>query len=167
MLVVRGRVAHDYIVVLFNTEKQTHNVGIATPIADHIVSVGLNGVVHEIGKDINQALQADTDLANEIKQLEKQEGEVANAFNEEALPKEMGKKDGKLILAEEIVLGSVSGGTYMLYLRSLGGDQPILFMTAWLTGLILMQSGYMLGVWFLGYWGSKYETQQPQEINVP
>lgn len=85
----------------------------------------------------------------------------------DARPKQAGKPDGKLILAEEIVLGSVSGGTYMLYLKGLGGDRPILFMTTWLAGLTLMQCGYMVGVWFLGYWGSKYETHLPEEINVP
>uniref|UniRef100_A0A8H7XP05 P-loop containing nucleoside triphosphate hydrolase protein n=1 Tax=Psilocybe cubensis TaxID=181762 RepID=A0A8H7XP05_PSICU len=148
----------------------THNVSLVGPIAEHIVSVDLSGTVHNMGKDINQVLQADADLASELKRLDKLElmGEDLDGKDstDERL-KEAGKPDGKLILAEEIVLGKVSGGTYMLYLKGLGGDRPILFMTAWLTGLILMQCGYMVGVWFLGFWGSKYETHLPEEINVP
>lgn len=82
-------------------------------------------------------------------------------------PKEDSKTGGKLTLAEEISLGHVSGSSYMLLLKGLGGHHPVLFMTAWLTGILLMNVGYMLSVWFLGYWGSMYDAHRPENIRSP
>ena len=80
--------------------------------------------------------------------------------------KEADKADGKLILAEEIAEGRVTWRSMMLFLKGLGGDKPIFFMTAWMAGIALMHGGSMLGVWFLGYWGSQYETHKPEEVHV-
>lgn len=80
--------------------------------------------------------------------------------------KEADKPDGKLILAEEIAEGRVTWRSMMLFLKGLGGDKPIFFMTAWMMGIALMHGGSMLGVWFLGFWGSQYETHAPEEVHV-
>jgi len=80
--------------------------------------------------------------------------------------KEADKPDGKLILAEEIAEGRVTWRSMMLFLKGLGGNNPVFFMTAWMTGIALMHGGSMLGVWFLGFWGSQYETHAPEDVDV-
>jgi hypothetical protein len=80
--------------------------------------------------------------------------------------KEGDKSDGKLILAEEIAQGRVTWRSMALFLRGLGGDKPIFFLTAWLMGMTLVQGGHVLAVWFLGFWGSQYETHAPEDVNV-
>ena len=76
------------------------------------------------------------------------------------------KLDGKLILAEEIAEGRVTWRSMVLFLKGLGGDKPILFLTAWLMGMTLVHGGHSLAVWFLGVWGSQYETHAPEDVNV-
>ena len=76
------------------------------------------------------------------------------------------KPDGKLILAEEIAEGRVTWKSMVLFLKGLGGDKPILFLTVWLMGMTLVHGGHVLAVWFLGVWGSQYETHAPEDVNV-
>jgi hypothetical protein len=126
--------------------------------------VGLDGVAHEIGTDISAVLVHDPLLAKEVEQ-EKEEAEMEAAVIDKVV-KEADKPDGKLILAEEIAEGRVTWRSMMLFLKGLGGDKPIFFMTAWMMGISLMHGGSMLGVWFLGFWGSQYETHAPEEVHV-
>jgi hypothetical protein len=81
--------------------------------------------------------------------------------------KEGGQPDGKLILAEEIAQGRVTRKSLMLFLKGLGGDNPIFFLAAWMLGLALMHGGSMVALWFLGFWGSQYETHAPEDVRVP
>jgi len=76
------------------------------------------------------------------------------------------KPDGKLIVAEEIAEGRVTWRSMVLFLKGLGGDKPFLFLTAWLMGMTLMHGGQVFAVWFLGVWGSQYETHAPEDVNV-
>lgn len=80
--------------------------------------------------------------------------------------KESDKPDGKLILAEEIVEGRVTWKSMMLFFKGLGGERPVFFLLAWSLGLILMHGGNMLAVWFLGFWGSQYETHAAEDVDV-
>lgn len=130
-----------------------------------MIQVGLDGVAHEIGTDISAVLVHDPLLAKEVEQ-EKEEAEMEAAVIDKVV-KEADKPDGKLILAEEIAEGRVTWRSMMLFLKGLGGDKPIFFMTAWMTGIALMHGSSMLGVWFLGFWGSQYETHAPEEVHVP
>lgn len=77
------------------------------------------------------------------------------------------KKDGKLILAEEIARGHVSWRSLKLILTALGGKHPVLFFIIYFGGTVLMQLGYVIALWFLGYWGSQYETHRPEDVSVP
>lgn len=142
---------------------QTHNVTLASPIANHFVSIGLDGVAREIGKDIKVALANDSVLASEVQQV-KEENEIENVVIDSSAKEEsLNSREGKLIMAEEIAQGRVSKKSYMLFLRGLGA---FLFLTAWMTGLALMHGGSMLAVWFLGYWGHQYETHDPKDVQV-
>ncbi|KAF9480291.1 multidrug resistance-associated ABC transporter [Pholiota conissans] len=141
----------------------THNIALTAPIADHIVTVGKDGVAHEIGNDISAVL-ADPILAHEVKQ-EKEEAEIEKEVID-TVKKEDAQPDGKLILAEEIAEGRVTWKSMMLFLRGLGGERPIFFMAAYLLGLALMHGGNMLAVWFLGFWGSQYDNRNPDDVDV-
>ncbi|KAF8966908.1 multidrug resistance-associated ABC transporter [Flammula alnicola] len=142
----------------------THNVALTIPIADYIVSVGADGVAHEVGTDMSAVL-ADPTLAREVEQ-EQDEAEMEKEVVD-TVKKEGGQPDGKLILAEEIAEGRVTWKSLMLFLKGLGGDKPIFFLIAWILGLALMHGGNMLAVWFLGFWGSQYETHAPEDVRVP
>ncbi|PPQ71819.1 hypothetical protein CVT26_007733 [Gymnopilus dilepis] len=146
----------------------THHVELVSPIADHIVSVGLDGVVRAMGKDINTALANDSTLAYQVEQTKQEDDiqEKAEVVQQESIDKPAAPS-GKLIMAEEIAEGRVSREAYMLYLRGLGSTHPFLFLVAWMSGLVLIHAGSVLAVWFLGYWSHQYETGEPQDVNVP
>ena len=166
VLLVVSRVKHIFLYSHLNMSRyfQTHNVALTSPIADNIIQVGLDGVAHEIGTDISAVLVHDPDLAKEVEQ-EEEEAEMEAAVIDKVV-KEADKPDGKLILAEEIAEGRVTWRSMMLFLKGLGGNNPVFFMTAWMTGIALMHGGSMLGVWFLGFWGSQYETHAPEDVDV-
>lgn len=78
----------------------------ARPIADYVVSMGVDGQVASHG-DIAEALANDQLLAQELsedqKALDKHDGEV-----DPPQPGEESKSDGKLIIAEEVEEGHLS-----------------------------------------------------------
>ena len=143
---------------------QTHNVALTAPIADFVVSIDLNGIPHDVGTDIPAALESDPIPAHEVDTAQQEsdiEKQVTNAVN-----KEERKSDGKLILAEEIVEGRITWKTLKLYLGGLGGNHPFLFATVWIAGILATDVAVNFSVWFLGYWGSQYETHRPEEVQV-
>ena len=129
-----------------------------------MVSIDLNGVPHDVGTDIAAALETDPVLAH-MADTEQQESDiekqVVDAVNKEE------KTDGKLILAEEIVEGRITWKALKLYLDGLGGNHPFLFAAVWISGLLATQLAVNFGGWFLGYWGSQYETHHPEEVPAP
>ncbi|KAF8157953.1 multidrug resistance-associated ABC transporter [Crassisporium funariophilum] len=142
----------------------THNIALTSAIADHIVSIGLDGIARDAGNDISAAIASDRALARE---LEHEQEEVdLEAKVVDTVTKEDEKSDGKLIVAEEIVEGRVGWKAMKLLLKGLGGDRPIFFLTFWLLGLAFMHGANSFAIWFLGYWGSQYETHAPQDVRV-
>ena len=73
--------------------------------------------------------------------------------------------DGKLIVAEEIAEGHVTWKSLKLYLSGLGGDFPFMFFSTWISAMVLTDWANAFQVWFLGYWGSQYETHASSEVN--
>jgi hypothetical protein len=121
----------------------------AKPLADYVVSMGLDGHVHSHAS-ISEALAADEVLAEELSKDE----EVLDKKTDEidTLPATETKADGKLIVAEEIEEGHVSWDALKLYFRALGGNHALLFFTLLLSGLGLTQLSQAFQTWFLGYW---------------
>ena len=85
---------------------QTHNVGMASPLADFVVSLGSNGQVVSEGS-VSDALAKNSELAEELKHVEEaieldkdEDAEQAEAVVED--------NSGKLVVAEEIEEGHVS-----------------------------------------------------------
>ena len=128
-----------------------------------MVSIGLDGIPHDVGTNISAALESDPVLAHEADTEQQQsdiEKQVVDASNKEE------KSDGKLILAEEIVEGRITWRAIKLYLDGLSGGHPFMFMTFWLVGLMTTHAAVNFGVWFLGYWGSQYDNHPPDQVQV-
>jgi len=110
---------------------------------------------------LSAAITRDPTLAAEVKHDE----EVAKIGQEEipAEPKKL--SEGKLIVAEEIVEGHITWRSLKLLLRILGGGHPTLFFVICIFALLLNKWSITFQTWFLGYWGSQYETRPPSEVN--
>lgn len=86
---------------------QTHNVAMASPIAEYVVSLGLDGKVASRGSVLD-ALAHDNALSKEVAE-EVVAIEIADTEIDSEEPGEADKKaDGKLTVAEEIHEGHVS-----------------------------------------------------------
>jgi hypothetical protein len=91
----------------------THNVAMTAPVADYVISLGVDGRVRSRGT-VKEALARDSvfkrELAQEEKELKKAEDvdseDESAATAAEAVPAQTG--DGKLIMKEEIAEGHVS-----------------------------------------------------------
>lgn len=133
------------------------------PIAAFIVSMR-DGTVRSQGENAREVLEDDLVMKVDAKVMQ-EELEIANEAVQELSTKET-PVDGKLVVAEEISQGHVTWKSYKLFLSSLGGDHPILFYFLWLCGFLLSDSIRTSQTWFLGYWGSQYETHDPSEVAV-
>ncbi|KAH9480738.1 ATP-binding cassette transporter abc4 [Psilocybe cubensis] len=142
----------------------THNVALATPIAEYIVSLAQDGSVKARDNDIAMAIAHDPDLAKEM-ELDGQRLDVANQ-EVTSLAKKDTPSNGKLIMKEEIAEGHVTWKSIKLFLSGLGGNYPFVFFSLWLSGNILTDWITTLQTWFLGYWGSQYENHAPSEVHA-
>jgi hypothetical protein len=88
---------------------QTHNIALARPIAEYVVSITSDGRV--IGQDtVSEALMKDETLAQEIKYHEAliSQNELGHDEPENDESNIQGKKSGKLVVAEEMSMGRLS-----------------------------------------------------------
>ncbi|KAI0948128.1 hypothetical protein AcW1_009723 [Taiwanofungus camphoratus] len=141
----------------------THNIAMAIPISEFVVSLGTDGRILSQG-GLSNALAKDDKLAaavaEEIKEIEKAEEEV-----DQIIP-EVKQADGKLIVAEEISEGHVSWQALKLFFTSLGGRHPVAFWF-WLFGsYILSELASVIQIWVLGLWARQYEKHQSSEVAV-
>ncbi|KAJ7147409.1 P-loop containing nucleoside triphosphate hydrolase protein [Mycena crocata] len=141
----------------------THNVAMAGKIADHVVSVDLNGHVRSQGS-ISDALEKDKVLAEEVGKdkeiLEAAEKEI-DAPPPGGEPK---KTDGKLIVAEEIAVGHVSWSALSLYFESMGGRNSPLFFPIVISLILATEGVPIFRTWYLGYWASLYGHGVPVAV---
>ena len=140
---------------------QTHNVVLAAPIAQHVVSVGQDGTVRSQEIEyLGTALALDSSVAPEADRFSRTViGEVKPHIKDSST-------DGKLVIAEEIEKGHVTWKSMKLYLSGLGGEYPLMFFSIWISASFLTDWVDTFQVWFLGYWGSQYETHTPSEVNA-
>lgn len=134
---------------------------LATPLADFVVDVDMDGNVTPQGSGIAAVLSHDQVLASEVQEedkLVKQKEDIDSTAQE--------PNSGKLVIAEEIKQGRVDQSAYNLFLFALGGKHPVVFLVLWITGIILTEGITNFQIWYLGYWGSKYETRPSSEISA-
>lgn len=118
-----------------------------SPVADFVVAVGLDGRIVSQGS-IDEALEKDPALRKEALEEEKIEEKGLEVV--ENLAKEIPRKDGKLILAEEKAEGHVGWPALILYLTSMGGPVfwAIFFIISIGNNLIQVVQNYWLGYFF-------------------
>jgi hypothetical protein len=85
---------------------QTHNITMASPIADFVVSIGSNGHVLRQGS-LSSALEFNKDLSADV-DADKREVRLAQELDTETPDVHINNGSGKLIVAEEIAEGHVS-----------------------------------------------------------
>jgi hypothetical protein len=135
-------------------------VALAGPVAQFVVSIGLDGSVRSQGADIGTALSVDPMLAAEVEHdKESLEKDGKQASSEAAA-------DGKLVLAEELAEGHITWKSMRLLLSGFGGNHPILFFAVVVAGIVAIQLASTGKTWFLGVWGSQYETHDPSEVSL-
>ncbi|KAI9444468.1 hypothetical protein H4582DRAFT_1805817 [Lactarius indigo] len=143
----------------------THNVAMASPLADYVVSLGKDGRIASRGS-VSDALKKDKTLAKELA-----EGTRAIKDDEKKIdgpePDETAKPtDGKLILAEEIAEGHVSWDAVKLFTNGLGGAHPVLFWIVVAGGLLLCETLMAVQTWFMGYWAEQYVIYPPDQVDI-
>ena len=138
---------------------KTHNVALAVPTAQHVVSISQDGTVQsQTVEHFNTALMNEQSLISKVEHDPKAVVEgVKPAINNNKTV------DGKLIIAEEIEEGHVTWKSMKLYFSALGGDYPLMFFAIWISATFLTDWVNTFQVWFLGYWGSRYEIDT--EVN--
>ncbi|KAH9912641.1 uncharacterized protein B0H18DRAFT_889646 [Fomitopsis serialis] len=144
----------------------THNVAMASPIADFVVSLGTDGRIASQGT-MSKVLAKDKELSKEIEEENKEIEKAEHTVDDQQPIDEPKKSDGKLILSEEISVGHVSWPALRMFFSSLGGGHQFVFWTLFVGTLVLSQLCETVQIWFLGYWAQQYEEHDPSEVNVP
>ncbi|KAH9854915.1 multidrug resistance-associated ABC transporter [Lenzites betulinus] len=159
----KGDLLHGRTVLLV-----THNVAMASPIADYVVNLGTDGRIASQGT-LSKVLAKDKNLSEELaeerKELKKIDTEVDQPAepDEEVAPQ---KTDGKLIVAEEIAEGHVSWPALRLYLFSMGGGHSFIFWTSVIAFLLICEFMGVFQTYWLGYWAQQYEDQEQADVKV-
>lgn len=131
------------------------------PLAQFIVSIGLDGGIRSQGTDIGTAISRDPALASEVKHDKELTEKEADQSPAAQVP------TGKLTVPEEIAQGHITWKSMKLILLGLGGDHPIFFFVAIYLALISQCLFHAGQPWFLGIWGAQYETHRPSEVSLP
>ncbi|KAH9840299.1 uncharacterized protein C8Q71DRAFT_703286 [Rhodofomes roseus] len=142
----------------------THNILLASPIADFVVALGANGTISSQGLIAN-ALEHDKALATEVAK-EEAEIEKAEATVDEQVPEEA-TEDGKLVVEEEVTVGHVGWQAMRLYISRLGGNHQVFFWSSFIGGLLLSSLLTILETWFLGFWARQYEEMPASQVIAP
>ncbi|KAH8990840.1 hypothetical protein EDB92DRAFT_1935217 [Lactarius akahatsu] len=143
----------------------THNVAMAYPIADYVVSLGLDGRITSHGS-VSDALTKDKTFAKGLAEsFCAIKGDGTKIVVEEP-DKTTGRVDGKLILAEESAYGHVGWDPINLFIHELGGTRVFLFWTLFIGGLLLFNALLAAQTWFMGYWAEQYEVYPPEQVSV-
>lgn len=151
----------------------------AAPLTDFVVSLNTDGYVVSQGS-VTDALTEDSRLVEEMKH-EEQAIELDEI--EETVTKPAEDKKGKLVVAEEIVIGRVSwnacehppspASVHMLlmifipvslFVRGLGGKWPAFFWLQYLCGLGITEFFDILEMWWLALWARQYILRDPSSV---
>ena len=129
-----------------------------------MVSIDQEGIVRSHGVE-----HFSTTLTNDETLTSEEESEHGPTVVEEVKPaiKRASSTDVKLVIAEEIEKGRVTWKSMKLFFSGLGGDYPLMFFSIWISITFLTDWVDTFQVWFLGYWGSKYENHTLEVNPIP
>ncbi|KAH9041242.1 hypothetical protein EDB85DRAFT_1921690 [Lactarius pseudohatsudake] len=143
----------------------THNVTMATPLADYVVSFGKDGLIASHGS-VSDALKKDKTLAKELAEGIRAIKDDEKKIDSEEPDETARPADGKLILAEEIAEGNVSSDAVKLFIDGLGRAHPVLFWITYAGGMLLFSTLMTVQAWFMGYWAEQYDIYQSEHVNI-
>ncbi|KAH9030174.1 hypothetical protein EDB84DRAFT_1562614 [Lactarius hengduanensis] len=167
----------------------THNVVMATPLADYVVSLGKDGRIASRGS-VSDAIKKDKTLAKELAEGTRVIKDDENKIDSQEPDETVKQADGKLILAEEIAEGHVSwdageravqrfrisdGEAHFvllnknevkLFISGLGGAHPVLFWIVFVGGMLLCDTLMTVQTWFMGYWAEQYVIYPPDQVDI-
>ena len=135
---------------------ETHNIALASPIADFVVSVNADGVVSSRSQHVAAILHTEPVLRSE---------EPGDRPDLEKLTETGLKPGGKLIVAEEVQEGNVSWSSVRILLKAMGGDYAYIYFPLWFMGPISQYLLQSLSTWFLGEWSSQYERMPARDVS--
>ncbi|KAJ6593376.1 P-loop containing nucleoside triphosphate hydrolase protein [Mycena capillaripes] len=127
----------------------THNVPLASRIAQFMVVLGSDGSIEQGSVDrvlVNAAA-------------------IIPDSEEERFP--VPASDGpapKIAMTEEVAEGHVQWPAFKLYLSSLS-SHPLLFWILFAGGIALNEMTIVVQAWFLGHWSARYEHKLPSEVS--
>ncbi|KAE9406408.1 P-loop containing nucleoside triphosphate hydrolase protein [Gymnopus androsaceus JB14] len=131
----------------------THNVELVEPIASFVVSMKEGQISEQRHR---------TPVSNNTLYKALHDAVVVEESGD--LTKGDSKPDGKLVVAEEIQEGRISGNSVQLYTTAVGGKHAILYFSTLLAMMLLTHLMGIVQTWFLGYWASQYE--RPGKVSV-
>ncbi|KAH9166021.1 hypothetical protein EDB89DRAFT_2115943 [Lactarius sanguifluus] len=143
----------------------THNVAMATPLADYVVSLGKDGRIASRGS-VSDVLKKVKTLAKELAEGTRVIKDDENKIDSQEPDETVKSADGKLILAEEIAEGHVSWDAVKLFISGLGGAHPVLFWIVFAGGLLLCDTLMTVQTWFMGYWAEQYVIYPPDQVDI-
>ncbi|EIM89359.1 P-loop containing nucleoside triphosphate hydrolase protein, partial [Stereum hirsutum FP-91666 SS1] len=147
----------------------THNVDIAKPIADFVVTLGANGTtssydtVPEASKYQHDHLEG-TIHAESSTHTFPDNNEHTKVQTEQTILNPI--SDGTLIKEEEVGVGHVSWSALRLYFASLGEQWNVIFWPIFFIVVLVKHLAATAETWSLGYWSRQYETQPASEVNI-
>ncbi|KAL4247262.1 hypothetical protein ABKN59_006864 [Abortiporus biennis] len=97
----------------------THNIALASPIAEYVVSLGSDGRISSQGS-LSNILAKDKKLSVEVAKKSKEIAEANMHVNEEKPDESAKKAVGKLIVEEEVELGHVGWNALKLLFSNMG-----------------------------------------------
>ncbi|KAL4242609.1 hypothetical protein ABKN59_011139 [Abortiporus biennis] len=100
----------------------THNIALASPIADYVVSLDPEGKIRSQGS-LSTALEIDQSLSAELAKESQQIAEVDKEIDEESPDKPAKKAASKLIVEEEVEIGHVSWSAMKLLFENMRFDR--------------------------------------------
>ncbi|CEL54792.1 ATP-binding cassette transporter abc4 OS=Schizosaccharomyces pombe (strain 972 / ATCC 24843) GN=abc4 PE=3 SV=1 [Rhizoctonia solani AG-1 IB] len=146
----------------------THNVAMVSEVADFMVSLDNNGRVVSQGY-VSEVLRANARFRAEVEKERKIE-EKASDIVEEIDPGEEKlapkvKRDGKLMIEEEVAIGHVGWPAAKLFLLSFGG---VWFWIFCLGAFMLADAVLTLQAYWVGVWARAYNTHpgHPEQVNA-
>ncbi|KAH9972688.1 hypothetical protein BJV74DRAFT_879749 [Russula compacta] len=143
----------------------THNVAMASTLADYVVVLSPDGRVASRGS-VSDAITKDPILAAEVVAGIQAGEDVETRIDQDEPDVTAKQEDDKLMIAEEIAEGHVSWDAFRLFLASLGGSHIAPFWIAFSGCLLLCDAFLAAQTWLMGWWAEQYGLYPQEKVSV-
>ncbi|KAI0782171.1 hypothetical protein C8Q75DRAFT_811859 [Abortiporus biennis] len=145
----------------------THNIALASPIAEYVVSLGSDGRISSQGS-LSNILAKDKKLSVEVAKKSKEIAEANMHVNEEKPDESAKKAVGKLIVEEEVELGHVGWNALKLLFSNMGGRGGLfLFWSSFVITATFFRMSTVYQMFIVTMWSDEYSHHPASEVSVP